>query len=158
MGSMLTVQQFIDGCFSELMRLGAKNWDDQQYINNAYYLVRNKILFQREYLSDKKFAHIFGSLLYQRDIKSEVIITIANNIGQLKEVLFEQEIRYVIKVGDKLYFNVTDFSNPGEKEEGLLGNEAYIIFAPVKKGGAQEIKILPFRELPLPTIVLHMPS
>ncbi len=140
MGGMVTVQNFIDACYSELMKLGAKNWDEQTYINNAYYLVRNKILFQREYLSDKKFAHIFGSLLYQRNIKSEIIITTGNNIGKLKEVLFEQEIRYVIKVGDKLYYNVTDFSNPGEQEESLLSNEAYIIYAPAKKGGAQEIK------------------
>ncbi|MBO9563565.1 MAG: hypothetical protein J7621_12350 [Niastella sp.] len=140
MGGMTTVQNFVDACYSELVKLGAKNWDEQTYINNAYYVVRNKILFQRSYLSDKKFAHIFGSLLYQKDIKSDVIITIGNNIGKLNEVLFEEEIRYVIKVGNKLYFNVTDFSNPGDLEEGLLSNEAYIIYAPAKKTGAQEIK------------------
>jgi hypothetical protein len=78
--------------------------------------------------------------LYQKDIKSEVIITIGNNIGKLNEVLFEEEIRYIIKVGNKLYFNVTDFSNPGDLEEGLLSNEAYIIYAPAKKTGVQEIK------------------
>jgi hypothetical protein len=140
MGGMTTVQNFVDACYSELVKLGAKNWDEQTYINNAYYVVRNKILFQRSYLSDKKFAHIFGSLLYQKDIKSDVIITIGNNIGKLNEVLFEEEIRYVIKVGNKLYFNVTDFSNPGDLEEGLLSNEAYIIYAPAKKTGTQEIK------------------
>jgi len=140
MGSYYTVQQFIDNCYSELVKLGAKSWDEQTYTNNAYYMVRNKILFQRDYLSDKKFAYIFGSLLFQRDIKSEIIITAANNVGKLKDVLFEQEIRYVIKVGNKLYFNVTDHSNPGELDETLLDNEAYIIYAPAKKGGAQEIK------------------
>ncbi|WP_276485136.1 hypothetical protein [Paraflavitalea pollutisoli] len=135
-----TVQQFIDGCYSELVKLGAKSWNEQEYINKAYYLVRNKILFQQGYLSDKKFAHIFGSLLYQRDIKSEIIITASNNIGRLKDILFEEEIRYIIKIGDKLYFNVTDYSNPGELDESLIDNEAYIIYAPAKKGGAQEIK------------------
>jgi hypothetical protein len=135
-----TVQQFIDNCYSELIKLGAKSWDEQQYITNAYYMVRNKILFQREYISDKKFAHIFGSLLYQRKINSEIIITASNNIGQLKNILFEQEIRYIIKIGDKLYLNVTDYSNPGDLDETLLDNEAYIIYAPAKKGGQQEIK------------------
>jgi hypothetical protein len=94
----------------------------------------------RNYLSDKKFAYLFGSLLYQRDIKSELIISISNNIGQLKQVLFEQEIRYIIKVGDKLYFNATDYSNPGELEENLLNNEAYIIEKPAKKNDIPAIK------------------
>lgn len=140
MGGMVSVQNFVDACYSELVKLGAKNWDEKTYINNAYYLVRNKILFQRSYLPDKKFAHIFGSLLLQRNIKSDVIITIGNNVGKLNDVLFEEEIRYVIKVGDKLYFNVTDFSNPGDLVESLLGNDAYIIYAPAKKTGVQEIK------------------
>lgn len=135
-----SVQNFINQCWSELVKLGAKSWSEQQYIDQAYYLVRNKILFHSEYLSDKKFAYIFGSLLYQRDIKSELVISIANNVGRLKEVLFDQEIRYTIKVGDRLFFNLTDYSNPGELEESLLDNEAYIIYPPVKKSGQQDIK------------------
>lgn len=138
--SPYTVQSFINACYSELSKMGAKEWNDNQYINTVYYLVRNKILFQREYLSDKKFAYIFGSLLFQRNIKSELIITAPNNIGTLKDILFEQEIRYIIKIGDKLYFNVTDYSNPGDLDETLLDNEAWIIYAPAKKGGQQEIK------------------
>jgi hypothetical protein len=131
---------FVDQSWSELAKLGAKSWTDQQYINNVYYYLRNKVVFSDSYLSDKVFAFMFGSLLFQRDIKSEVIISISNDVGKLKDVLFDQEIRYVIKVGDKLYFNVTDFSNPGDLSESLLDNEAYIINKPAKKGGAQEIK------------------
>lgn len=140
MGTMATIQNFVDICYGELQKLGAKTWSEQEYINNAYYQLRNKILFQREYLSDKKFAYIFSALLSKRDIKSELLITTANNIGQLKDILFEDEIRYVVKIDNKLYFNVTDHSNPGELEETLLNNEAYIIYAPAKKGGQQEIK------------------
>lgn len=135
-----TVQGFVNTCWSELKKMGAKNWSSQQYINQAYYLIRNRILFRNQYLSDKKFAHIFGSLLFQKEIKSELIITIGNNIGKLKEVLFSQEIRYIIKVDNKLYFNVTDFSNPEDLVESLLDNDAYIVNAPAKKGGQQEIK------------------
>jgi hypothetical protein len=68
------------------------------------------------------------------------VISIGNNIGKLNEVLFDEEIRYIIKVGDKLYFNVTDFSNPGELVESLLNNEAYIISTPPKKSVNPEIK------------------
>src|SRR3990170_5472042 len=135
-----SVQAFINACWAELKKTGANKLPAEQYINQVYYLIRNKILFRNRYLSDKKFAHIFGSLLFQRDIKSDLVITISNNVGKLKEILFGQEIRYIIKVDNKLFFNVTDFSNPGDLEESLLDNEAYIIYAPAKKGGQQEIK------------------
>jgi len=135
-----TVQTYIDQLWTELVRLGAKNLSEQQYIDLVYYLLRNKIIFMRDYLSDKKFAYIFGSLLYQRDIKSELIISINNNIGQLNQVLFEQEIRYIIKAGNKLYFNLTDYSNPAELEENLLNNEAYLLDKPAKKNGIPQIK------------------
>ena len=137
-----TVQGFINDCWSELKKMGAKDWTEKQFIDNAYYLVRNRILFRNEYLSDKKFAYIFGSLLFQRDIKSDLIISIGNNIGKLREILFDQEIRYIIRADNKFYFNVTDYSNPGDLVETLLDNEAYIISAPAKKGGQQEIKPL----------------
>jgi len=135
-----TVQGFINQCWGELVKLGAKGWTEKQYTENVYYLLRNKVLFRDNYWSDKVFAFIFGSLLYQRDIKSELIISISNSIGKLKDVLFDEEIRYVIRVGDKLYFNLTDYSNPGELSETLLDNEAYIIYEPAKKNGGQEIK------------------
>lgn len=136
----LTVQNFINQCWSELAKIGAKNWTESQYTERAYYLLRNKIVFRDSYLGDKLFAYIFGSLLFQRDIKSEIVISTGNNIGSLKEVLFDDEIRYAIKVGDKLYFNLTDFSNPGDLVESLLGNEAYIISPPAKKSYAPQIK------------------
>jgi hypothetical protein len=136
----VTVQSFINQCWGELVKLGAKGWTEKQFIEQSYYLLRNKILFRDNYLGDKVFAYIFGSLLFQRDIKSDLVISIGNNIGRLKEVLFDEEIRYVIKLGDKLYFNITDFSLPGDIVESLLDNEAYIIYAPAKKGGKQEIK------------------
>lgn len=140
MGRTYTVQAFINMCWAELVKLGAKDLGEQQYINTAYYYLRNKVVFMREYLDDKTFAHIFASLLSQRKIKPEVLISTGNNIGQLKHVLFDQEIRYVIKVGDKLFYNVTDFSNPGEMSETLLDNETYIIQAPNRKTKQQEIK------------------
>jgi hypothetical protein len=137
-----TVQGFINECWSELKKMGARDWTEKQFIDNAYYLLRNRILFRNDYLSDKKFAYIFGSLLFQRDIKSDLIISIGNNVGTLKEILFDQEIRYVIRCADKFYFNVTDYSNPGDLVESLLDNDAYVISAPAKKGGHQEIKPL----------------
>jgi hypothetical protein len=134
-----SIQSFINDSWAALKKLGAKDWTEKDYIKNVYYYIRNKVLFQNSYLSDKAYAYIFGSLLFQRDIKSELLISTSNHIGNFKDILFEQEIRYAIKVNNQVYFNCTDHSNPGELVESLLGNEAYIISKPPKKGD-QEIK------------------
>lgn len=135
-----TVQKFIDALWAELKKQGARDWSEKEYINKVYYRLRNVVVNRDTYLNDKTAAFIFGSMLYQRDIESELIISISNSIGKLKDVLFDQEIRYVCKVGDKLFFNCTDYSNPEDLVESLLGSQAYIISEPVKKTGEQEIK------------------
>ncbi|HTE10429.1 MAG TPA: hypothetical protein VK645_05650 [Chitinophagaceae bacterium] len=139
--NFFTVQNFVNTSWAELKKMGAKSWTEQKFISNAYYYIRNKVVFQNNYLSDKVFAYMFGSLLFQRDIPSELVISTSNNIGKLKNVLFDQEIRYAIKVNNQLYFNCTDHSIPGELIQTLLGNEGYIITEP-KKGHAQEVKPL----------------
>jgi hypothetical protein len=136
-----SIQSFVNDSWINLKKLGAKDWTEKDYIKNVYYYIRNKVLFQNTYLSDKSFAYIFGSLLFQRDIKSDLIISTSNRVGHLKDVLFEQEIRYALRVNNNLYFNCTDHSNPGELVESLLANEAYIISKPNKKA---EVEIKPF--------------
>jgi hypothetical protein len=133
----ITVKGFTDAIFVQLKKLGAKDWSDKEFINNAYYRLRNVVVYRDSYMNDKMFAYIFSSLLDQKNIKSDVVISISNNVGKLKDVLFDQEIRYAIKVNDVVYFNASDYSNPGEQIENLLGNEAYIITKPVK--GKQDI-------------------
>jgi hypothetical protein len=131
---------FFASCWDELKKMGAKDWSDQQYIRNTYYLMRNKVVFRTNYLSDKMFAYIFANLLLRHDIKSELVISTANTVGKLKDVLFDDEIRYAVKVNDQLYFNCTDHSLPGELVQTLLGNEAYIISEPDRKRHTQDIK------------------
>ncbi|MEO6720373.1 MAG: hypothetical protein ABIN67_08400 [Ferruginibacter sp.] len=134
------VQNVVDEVWAMLKKAGAKDWSEKLYINNVYYRIRNIVVNRDTYLSDKTAAFIFNSLLAQRDIKAELIITISNSVGKLKDVLFDQEIRYASKVGNDLYFNYTDHTNPGELVESLLGSEAYIISEPAKRTGEQEIK------------------
>jgi hypothetical protein len=132
-----TVQNFVNDLWAGLKKQGAKKWDEKEYIEKAYYRLRNVIVYRNDYMSDKTFAYIFGSLLYQKDIKSDVIISVSNTTGKLTDILFDQEIKYAIKVNDIIYHNATDFSNPGETVENFLGNQGYIIEKPVK--GVQKI-------------------
>jgi hypothetical protein len=128
------VQNFIDDTWAGLKKLGAKNWDEKEYIEKVYYKLRNIIVYRDNYLSDKMFAYIFGSLLFQKDIKSDLIISVSNTTGKLKDVLFDEEIKYATRVNNIIYHNATDYSNPGESVENFLGNEGYIIEKPAKSG------------------------
>ncbi len=139
-----TVQKLIDGLWAEFKRQNVKYWDEKKYINNVYYRLRNLVVNRDTYLSDKMAAYIFGSMLFQRDITSELVITVPNSVGKLSSVLFDQEIRYVVKVGNDYYYNFTDHSNPGDLVEDLLGSEAYIINQPDKKS------VLSIRQISLP--------
>lgn len=137
--AMFTVQDFVNYTWAEMKKENVNDLPEEKFIQNVYYRIRNHVLFRSTYLSDKMFAYIFSSLLFQRKINSDLIISTSNKIGKLKDVLFDGEIKYVIRVGDKFYFNCTDHSNPGELVETLLGNEAYIIKEPARKTGIQEI-------------------
>ncbi len=128
------VQNFIDDTWGSLKKLGAKKWEEKEYIEKVYYKLRNVVVYRDNYMSDKVFAYIFGSLLFQRDIKSDLIITVSNTTGKLKDVLFDEEIKFATRVNNTIYYNATDYSNPGEPVESFLGNEGYIIEKPAKSG------------------------
>ena len=134
-----TVQRFIDAIWAQLKKQGAKDWTEKEYINNVYYKLRNVVVNRDNYLSDKVAAYIFGSLLFQKDIKTELAISVSRSLGKLSNVLFDQEIRYVCKLNNSYYFNYTDHSNPTELVENLLGSEGYIIDQPTRQN-TQNIK------------------
>ena len=86
--------------------------------------MRNIAVNRDSYLSDKVAAYIFGSLLFQRDIKTELVISVSNSNGNLNNVLFDQEIRYLCKLNNSFYFNCTDHSNPGDLVESPVGQRS----------------------------------
>lgn len=139
-GNYGTVQNYLNYTFAVAKKADALEWTEKDYINKMYYKLRNTVLYRDNYYSDKTFAYMFAWLLTQRKINYDLIISISNNIGTLKDVLFDSEIRYVIRLNEKqYYFNCTEHSNPGDLVETLLNNEAYIIKEPLKKSGEQEI-------------------
>ena len=137
-----TVQKLVDAIWGELKGLGFRVLDKEDFIEKVYYKIRNIVVNSDTYLSDKLVAYLFGSLLYQKDIKSALVICVPNTMQGIKDVLFDEEIRYAIRVDDKFYFNSTDHSNPAELLEALLGAEAWEINMPPEKGASVQIKTL----------------
>ncbi len=133
----MRMQAYIDDNYAQLKKKDIKTLSDAEYTTKVYYWIRNMVLYRDHYLGDKIAAYIFGSLLYQRGVKSDLVIAASNNTGKIKNILFESEIRYAVKVGDSIYFNCTDHSNPKELVAELLAAEAYIITAPEKNGSQQ---------------------
>ncbi|MEQ1553153.1 MAG: hypothetical protein ABL929_03185 [Ferruginibacter sp.] len=133
----VTVGAFEKALWKDMVKIGAKKWDENEFIEKAYYRLRNIVVYRDTYMNDKMFSYIFRAILNEKDIPSDLVISISNTVGKLKDILFDQEIKYCTKVNGKLYFNATDYSNPGELVENLLGNEAYIIREPEKN--SQEI-------------------
>ena len=115
-----------------LKKNGSKDWEDDDYIQKSYYLLRAKITNGSTYWGDRQFAYIFRALLDYKKIKSDLVITTSNTRGKVKDILFDQEIKYATMVNGKLYCNLTDYSNPNDLLENMLGNEAYIIGEPIK--------------------------
>ncbi len=136
-----TVQKLITTLWADYMSKRAKAWSEKEYIQNVYYRIRGLVVNSDNYLSDKTAAYIFGSMLFQRDIKSDLVITVSHITGNLSKALFDQEIRYVVRVNNDYYYNYTDHSNPGELVEDLLGTEAYIIDKKDKKSDVTIRKI-----------------
>ncbi|MEO7446153.1 MAG: hypothetical protein ABIT96_04060 [Ferruginibacter sp.] len=138
----VTIQQLEAALYSTLKKAGAKDWSEKDYITKSYYRLRNFVVNRDNYLSDRVAAYIFSNLLLERDIPNEIVMSVSNNIGNLDEVLFDQEIRYAVRVGNSIYFNPTDYSNPGDLVETLMGSNAYVIYSATKKGGTSEVSDL----------------
>lgn len=136
--------QYVTAIRAALKKQDVMDVPDKDYINNVYYRIRHNAVNRDSYISDKTFAYVFTQLLNAKKIKWDLIISISNNIGKLKDVLFDSEIKYAVRANNTVYFNLTDYSNPGEALENLLGTEAYIITAPVK--GKQDITDFTFAD------------
>ncbi len=142
------VDAYVTSLNQNLKKLGSKDWTNEEHIKYAYYRLRNYVLNRDSYISDKYFAYLFTALLAPKKITTELIISVPNYIGTMQDVLFEQELRFVVKVGNNLYFNCTDHSNLTELVESLLNSEAYIITEPQGRSNAQAITPYTLPDLP----------
>jgi hypothetical protein len=134
-----TAEMLVNYIYAQLKKESKADLPADMYTEQAYYRIRNHVLFRSNYLPDNVFAYMFRTLLGMRKIESELVITTSNKLGKLKDVLFDNEIRYATKLNNKYYFNCTDHSNPDELVESLLGNEGYVIGEPAKKTNEQVI-------------------
>jgi hypothetical protein len=126
---------------------GAKSWTNKEYADKAYYHTRNIVLNRDSYIADYAFVAKLALLFEEKDIPYDVFFTTTTNLNKTTDVLFEEEMKFGVRAENTYYFNTTDYSNPNELREELLGQKAYIIFKPEKNGGEN------FKEITLPNAV-----
>jgi hypothetical protein len=124
-GANTTVDAVYGSIWSKLKKMGVKDMDDAVFIKLAYYLIRHTQVYNNYYYSERQFAYLMGQLLRQQKIDADIVVTTANNLTRLNDLLFEDELSWCVRVKGKFIFTPTEHSNIYDLQENLLGNDAY---------------------------------
>jgi hypothetical protein len=87
--------------------------------------VRHAQVYSNFYFTERQFAYIMAALLARQRIPAEVIVSTPNNLTRLKDLLFEDELSWCLRVNNKFLFRPGEHNNPYDLQENLLENEAY---------------------------------
>ncbi|MBL7726572.1 MAG: hypothetical protein JNM68_02755, partial [Dinghuibacter sp.] len=126
-GANATLDAVYSTIWAKLKKMGNKDMTDEVFIKLAYYLVRHTQVYNNYYYSEKQFAYLMGELLRAQKIPADIIVSTANNLTRLNDLLFEDELSWCVRVNNKFIFSATEHSNVYDLQEGLLGNDAYKI-------------------------------
>lgn len=110
------------GLYKAMRKKGITNTSDDEYVRKAYYTIRAQTLYNN--WSDFAFAKIFSSLLAQKDIAHEIIVTTSNNESTIEAASFAQELKWLIRCKNKFYANPDEHRNPEELPAEVCGNPA----------------------------------
>ncbi|HYJ37440.1 MAG TPA: hypothetical protein VEV87_02445, partial [Chitinophagaceae bacterium] len=129
--------------YKSLKKKGITDASEEEYIQKAYYLIRSHSLYNK--WSDFAFARIFSSLLSEKRIEHEIVVTTSNLRTNLNKVAFTQELAWVIKYKNKYYYNPGEHLNPEELPVYLAGNTA-IRFSTENSKGQVTKEVLPLAD------------
>ena len=100
---------------------------DEDFIKRVYYILRHTNGIYGKSLGSQYFSYVVLQTLKKKGIPAELVITTSNSTTLMKDVIFGQELIWLVKVKDKFIFDFTSNSNPYNLYDDYLGNEAYII-------------------------------
>ncbi|MBL0356535.1 MAG: DUF3857 domain-containing protein [Chitinophagaceae bacterium] len=100
---------------------------DEDFIKRVYYILRHNNGIYGKRLSSQYFAYVMLQKLKKKGIAADLVVTTSNSTTLMKDVIFGQELQWLVKVKDKFIFNFTPNSNPYDLNDDFLGNEAFTI-------------------------------
>lgn len=110
-----------------LKKTDAYDVRDEDFIKRVYYILRHTNGIYGKSLGSQYYAYVMLQTLKRKGIPAELVITTSNSTTLMKDVIFGQELVWLVKVKDKFIFNFTANSNPYDLYDDYLGTEAYII-------------------------------
>jgi Domain of Unknown Function with PDB structure (DUF3857) len=111
----------------QLKKMDAKNFGEDDYVRLCYYLMRHFVALSDERMSSLEFVFIFTELLDARKIPYQILLTTPNNVTKMNDLLFKEELLWLVRYNNKHIYNFTPYSNVYDLKENCLGNPAYII-------------------------------
>jgi hypothetical protein len=128
-GSFADTKSFL---YKAMRKKGITNSSDDEFIQKAYYTIRAQTLYNK--WSDFAFAKIFSSLLAERKIAHEIIVTTTNYQSTVEAASFAQELNWLVRCNNKYYANPYEHGNPEELPLGINGNPSVRFNALEEKG------------------------
>jgi hypothetical protein len=111
--------------YDKMKKMDARDMTDEEYTKLAYYIIRHTQVLSNFYYSDRQFVYLMADLLKRKKVDYDVIVTTPNNLTQLKDLLFEDELTWCLRVQNRFIFKPTEHSNIFEVDERQMGNNAY---------------------------------
>jgi hypothetical protein len=111
----------------QLKKMDARNYGEDDYVRLCYYLMRHFVAFGDERMSSLEFVFIFTELLDARKVPYQILLTTPNNITKMNDLLFKEELLWLVRYNNKYIYNFTPYSNIYDPRENCLGNPAYVI-------------------------------
>ena len=108
-----------------LKKMDAFGIKDDEFIKNCYYIIRHVCLMNDVGIGSGSFAYVFKKLMDDQKIPCSIMVTAANNLTALKDVIFRSELEWLVKVKDKHVFASNTMSNLYDIPPHVQGNTAY---------------------------------
>jgi hypothetical protein len=124
-GASTSVDNIAGMLWGKIKANGGKDVVDDEFIKMAYYYIRHTQVFSNYYYSDKQFCYLFSTLLSQRKMNYDIIVSTPNNLTTPNDLLFESELSWCVRVKDKYIFKPTEHSNLFDIDEGMINNDGF---------------------------------
>lgn len=108
-----------------LKKMDAFGIKDDEFIKNCYYIIRHVCLMNDIEIGSGSFAYVFKKLMDDQKIPCNIMVTAANNLTALKDVIFRSELEWFVKVKDKFIFVSNTMSNLYDMPTYVQANTAY---------------------------------
>ncbi|MBI2731368.1 MAG: DUF3857 domain-containing protein [Sphingobacteriales bacterium] len=109
-----------------LKDISAETQKEDKYVGTLYYVFRHVAAFDNG-IHSSYFAYLFKKKLDERKIGCDIVITAPNTITDFKDIIFKEELEWLVRVKNKFIFNFSPYSNTYDLSTYGQGNKAYVV-------------------------------